>query len=200
MAKTRYDTAEEESMTRLTPEEKKILLQLACEAIRCGARFGVLPDIDLEQLTPALRQYGASFVTLEKDGQLQGCMGSIEPRQPLAEDVLHNAFAAAFYDPRFSPVREDELDRIETKISLISSLEPIEFSSEEELLQKIRPGIDGLLLEAGPRRGTFLPDVWEKLSDPREFLHHLKVKAGLFPDYWSDDIKIWRYTTEIIKE
>jgi len=185
---------------KLTPEEKELLLQLARGAIRYGARHGVPPEVRLDELPPALRQPGATFVTLEENGKLRGCIGSLEPRRPLAEDVVHNAFAAAFYDPRFPPVQEEEVDRLKIKISLLSPLEPIECASEEELLSKLRPGIDGLLIEAGPNRGTFLPEVWKQLPDPKAFLRQLKIKAGLLPDEWPEGIRVWRYTTSTIEE
>ncbi len=184
----------------LTPEERRRLIELAREAIRHGVRHGSPPPVDLASLPPALRQPRATFVTLEEDGQLRGCIGSLEARRPLAEDVVNNAFAAAFGDPRFPPVREDEIDRLKIHIAILSPLEAIRADSEAELLEKIRPGVDGLVIEEGALRGTFLPAVWRSIPDKKEFLRHLKVKAGLPPDYWSDTIKIYRYTTQVIEE
>jgi len=184
----------------LSGEERRRLLELARGAIRYGARHGRPPAVNLAGLPPALRQIRATFVTLERNGRLRGCIGSLEPLRPLAADVVHNAFAAAFRDPRFPPVGEDELDRLDIHISVLSPLEPVEFSSEEDLLARIRPGTDGLVLEEGPRRGTFLPAVWEQLPDKRAFLRHLKLKAGLAPDHWSDTIRVYRYTVETIEQ
>ncbi len=184
---------------QLSDEERRLLLELAREAIRHGVRHGAPPRIDLESLPPALRQPRATFVTLEDDGQLRGCIGSLEPRRPLAEDVVHNAFAAAFGDPRFLPVREDEVDRLKIHISVLSPLEEIKAGSEAELLEQIRPGVDGLVIAEGDLRGTFLPVVWQSLPDKKELLRHLRVKAGLPPDYWSDTMKIYRYTTQVIE-
>jgi len=183
----------------LAPQERKLLLQLARESIRHGSRHGRPPAVRLEELPPPLRQPRATFVTLEEHGQLRGCIGSLEARRPLAEDVIHNAFAAAFSDPRFPPVSEEEVEGLDIHISVLSPLEEIHFENEQDLLTKIRPGIDGLVLEDGPHRGTFLPAVWESLADKRAFLQHLKMKAGLPPDYWSENLRVWRYTAEVIE-
>ncbi len=183
----------------LTPEERRTLIALAREAIRYGVRHGSPPPVDLASLPAALRQPRATFVTLEEDGRLRGCIGSLEPRRPLAEDVVNNAFAAAFGDPRFPPVREDEVDRLKIYIAILSPLEEIRADSEAELLEKIRPGMDGLVIEEGALRGTFLPAVWRSIPDKKEFLRHLKAKAGLPPDYWSDTLRIYRYTTQVIE-
>ncbi len=184
---------------QLTQQERQLLLQLARESIRHGARHGNPPVVELHNLPPALKQIRATFVTLEELGQLRGCIGSLEARRPLAEDVVQNAFAAAFGDPRFPPVTEPEVDKLDIHISVLSPLEEMHFASEADLLRQIRPGIDGLVLEDGPYRGTFLPAVWESLPDKRDFLRHLKIKAGLPPDYWSNTLRVWRYTTEMIE-
>jgi AmmeMemoRadiSam system protein A len=114
----------------------------------------------------------------------------------LIVDVAENAFSAAFRDPRFTPVGPNELDDLTVHISVLSKPEPITFANEDELLQQLRPGIDGLILRDGRNRGTFLPSVWESLPQPGEFLTHLKTKAGLPPNHWSDAIEVERYTTE----
>ncbi|HHJ39677.1 MAG: hypothetical protein AXA67_00830 [Methylothermaceae bacteria B42] len=181
----------------LSPQHRQLLLELARESIRYGARHGRPAAVDLQQLPPPLQEQRATFVTLQENGQLRGCIGSLEPRRPLAEDVIYNAFAAAFQDPRFPPVTEDEVDNLDIHISVLSPLEEIQFISEQDLLSKIRPGIDGLVLEDGHHRGTFLPAVWESLPNPVDFLRHLKLKAGLPPDYWSNNLRMYRYTTEV---
>ncbi len=186
--------------TPLTPQEKAILLRLARESIRYGLESGKPLMLDISSLPESLQQTRASFVTLHKHGQLRGCIGSIIPTRPLALDVSHNAFAAAFEDPRFPPVQASELDDLDIEISILSMPEPIEFSSEEDLLEKIRPGIDGLILKEGPYSGTFLPSVWEQIPDKREFLRQLKRKAGLPADYWSPTIRVFRYTTDSFSE
>lgn len=140
----------------------------------------------------------ATFVTLEIGGQLRGCIGMLEAHRPLANDVAENAFSAAFRDPRFPPLSDVEFDDLEISISVLSPPEEMSFSSEKDLLDQIRPGIDGLILEEGFRKGTFLPSVWEQLSEKEAFLEHLKQKAGLPPGYWSDTLRVFRYTAEYI--
>lgn len=146
--------------------------------------------------TDWLQQPGACFVTLKQEGRLRGCIGSIHVHRTLGEDVCENARAAAFRDPRFPPLIKDELDRTSIEVSLLSPLEALDFSSEEELLAQIRPAIDGLVLEYQEHRGTFLPAVWESLPRPGDFLRQLKRKAGLETDFWSPEAKVWRFTVD----
>lgn len=183
----------------LAPAHHPVVLDLARESIRHGL-FHCRPlVVDLDGYAPELGQPRASFVTLELDSQLRGCIGSLEAHRPLAVDVAHNAFAAAFRDPRFPPVSESEFARLELHISLLTPAVPLVFDSEADLLARIVPGADGLIFADGPRRGTFLPAVWESLPDPVQFLEHLKMKAGLPRGYWSDTIRVWRYRTEVIE-
>jgi AmmeMemoRadiSam system protein A len=142
-----------------------------------------------------LQKKGACFVTLNRRGYLRGCIGSITAYRPLAEDVVANARAAAFGDPRFPPLEARELVGLSLEVSLLSDLELMVFDSEADLLQQIRPGEDGLLLEYGSHRGTFLPTVWGSLPDRQLFLNKLKAKAGLSEDIWSPEILVQRYTT-----
>lgn len=142
-----------------------------------------------------LDEQGACFVTLHKAGELRGCVGSMLAYRPLLEDIRSNAIAAAFSDPRFPQLEAWELADLTISVSLLSALEPLQFGSEEELLAQLRPGVDGLLLEYGRHRGTFLPAVWESLREPEIFLNKLKAKAGLREDFWSPDIDVKRYTT-----
>ncbi|MCQ2741343.1 MAG: AmmeMemoRadiSam system protein A, partial [Alphaproteobacteria bacterium] len=142
---------------------------------------------------------GASFVTLTKNGNLRGCIGSVVPSKGIAIDIADNTYAAALYDARFAPVTADELDDIDFTVSLLTNFEPVDFSSYEDLLTKIIPGTDGLLIEDGERSGLFLPAVWKLIPDPHNFLTELKVKAGLMPSYWSDTLKIFRFRTVEIK-
>jgi hypothetical protein len=184
----------------LEPAQRRILLALARESIEHGLREGRPIPVDLSGYPPVLAERRAAFVTLHDRGALRGCIGHLQAIQPLVLDVAENAFAAAFRDPRFPPLTEPELADLAIEISVLSPPEPLTFGSEEELLQMIEPGRDGLILEAGNARGTFLPTVWESLPQPRDFLRHLKQKAGLRPDYWSDDIRISRYRTESFSE
>ncbi len=181
----------------LTPLHKQQLLQLARDSIRKGL-CGETLAVQAADYPEPLRVLRATFVTLEVDGQLHGCIGTLEARRPLVEDVVGNAYSAAFHDTRFSALTWSEFERLDIHISLLSPPEPMQFSSEQDLLSQLRPHVDGLIIEEGHHRGTFLPSVWESLSTPREFLRHLKLKAGLNPDYWSGHIHIQRYTAEFI--
>ena len=180
----------------LCEEEHILLRNVAKEAIEYGLEHGRHMPVDTSRYPPPLRKPGASFVTLKKRGELRGCIGSLEAYQPLVEDIAHNAYAAAFNDPRFPRVNESELTELEIHLSVLTPAEPMEFTSQADLLQQIQPGIDGLVLEDGRHRGTFLPAVWEQLPNAEQFLQHLKLKAGLPADYWSDSIKVSRYRTE----
>jgi AmmeMemoRadiSam system protein A len=149
---------------------------------------------------PALHQPGATFVTLTQHGQLRGCIGSLEARRPLDQDVRANAKAAAFRDPRFMPLTEDELDTTRVEVSLLTPAAAMTFANEDDAVRQLRPGIDGVILESGLHRGTFLPQVWESLPEPRLFMAHLKQKAGLPASFWSNDVKISRYEVKKWKE
>lgn len=172
------------------------LLRVARESIAHGLRHGRPLLTDADYYPPALRVPRASFVTLEIDGELRGCIGTLEAHRPLLEDVAANAFNAAFRDPRFPPLHTEELPRLDIHISVLSAPEPLEFDNEGDLIAQLRPGADGLILSAPGHRGTFLPSVWDALPRPEEFLRQLKRKAGLPADYWSADIAVERYTAE----
>jgi len=150
-------------------------------------------------LSDELMEDRATFVTLTLDGNLRGCIGMLEACRPLAEDVAENAVAAAFHDPRFPPLSRDEFDDLKISISVLSPPEEMSFSSEADLLSQIRPGIDGLILQEGFQKGTFLPSVWEELPETEMFFEHLKLKAGLPAGYWSDTLRVFRYTAEYIQ-
>lgn len=149
---------------------------------------------------PWLRTPGACFITLTHDAKLRGCIGTLRPHRPLLEDVKANAVAAAFRDPRFKPLSAIEFDAIEVELSLLSPLEPLAFSDEQDALARLRPGIDGLVFEYGYHSSTFLPQVWEDLQKPVEFMAHLKYKAGLPPDFWDREVKLMRYTVSKWRE
>lgn len=182
----------------LNKENQQRLLDLAKNSIRQGLQTGLPIKIDLTDYPRELTELRATFVTLEISHQLRGCIGMLEAVRPLAEDIAENAYSAAFKDPRFPPVEADELDNLDIHLSILTPAEPVTFASEQDLLAQLRPGIDGLILEEGRRRGTFLPSVWEQLPEPEQFLRHLKQKAGLPADYWSKNIRIYRYQAEII--
>jgi AmmeMemoRadiSam system protein A len=178
------------------PEERERLLELARYAITYSQTHGDGPSIRADDYPAKLGEVRACFVTLHLRGELRGCIGNIEAMQPLAVEVAGRARATAYHDPRFDPVRREELDQLEISISVLSAPESFSVASEEELLSTLRPGIDGLILQEVTSRGVFLPAVWEQLPDPREFVEHLKVKAGLGEKYWSNSIQLWRFATE----
>jgi AmmeMemoRadiSam system protein A len=181
-------------MRPLTDEQGAHLVQIARDAIAIGLGVrGVTLDPPDPLAEAWLLQPAATFVTLHQLGQLHGCIGSIEPRRSLFEDVRHNATAAAFLDPRALPLRARDLAELEVEVSLLGPLEPISFTSEADALSQLEPHVDGVVLAYGDRRATFLPQVWESLPDPAEFLAHLKAKAGLPPDFWDSGIKLSRY-------
>jgi AmmeMemoRadiSam system protein A len=184
--------------TSLTKDQQQQLLTLAKSSIQHGLATGKPLAVNLTDFPTELTEYRASFVTLQKHQQLRGCIGMLAAVRPLVEDIAENAFSAAFRDPRFPPLTADEFNELEIHLSLLTPAEPITFSSEQDLLNQIQPDIDGLILQEGSLRGTFLPSVWEQLPEPKQFLRHLKQKAGLPPDYWSETIKVYRYHTEII--
>ena len=186
----------------LNNEDRKTLLQVAKQAIEYGLETGGRHRflVDPTKYNKTLQQPRATFVTLNINNELRGCIGTLEAHQPLIADVAHNAHSAAFSDPRFPPLSREEFADIHIHISILSPAVPMIFDSEEDLLQQIQPGIDGLVLQDNYHRGTFLPSVWESLPEPAQFLSHLKRKAGLPADYWSDALQISRYTTESFGE
>jgi AmmeMemoRadiSam system protein A len=147
-----------------------------------------------------LNQPGAAFVTLTLNGQLRGCIGSLSAWRSLHEDVEANARAAAFNDPRFPPLTEAELAHVRVEISLLSVPEPMTFTDEADAVRQLRPRVDGAILTWRNRRGTFLPQVWDQLPVPTQFMANLKRKAGLEADFWAPDIQLARYTVEKFKE
>lgn len=180
----------------LDSKQREQLLGIACDSISHGLASGKALDVDPATMHATLMHAGASFVTLHLNRQLRGCIGSLEAHRPLAIDVAENAWAAAFRDPRFPALQRHERDALDVEISVLGQPERLAFDSEQDLIERIRPGIDGLILKQGARRGTFLPSVWKSLPQAAAFVQQLKRKAGLPVDYWSDDIEMWRYTTE----
>ena len=180
-------------------DKGKILLQLARQSIAKALGLPVDEPDKYDQLD-WLQKDAACFVTLTQGGQLRGCIGSLEAHRSLLSDVKNNAVSAALNDPRFSPLTAGELDKTEIEISLLSPQQEIHFNSEQDALNQLLPDVDGVVFEAEGRRSTFLPQVWETLQEAREFLSHLKLKAGLSENYWSDQVKLHRYTVKKWKE
>ena len=176
------------------PEDRgPVLLRLARAAVAeaLGLPTAPAPPDPLWLSAP-----GATFVTLRSAGRLRGCVGSVRARRTLGDDVRANARAAAFHDPRFPPLAAAEWDGLAFEVSLLSSPEPLAAASEEAVLAALRPFEDGVILEEGMARATFLPQVWESLATPPEFLTELKRKAGLPAGHWSAEVRVWRYAVE----
>lgn len=184
----------------LAGDDARALLEVARGAVERGLDAGRPWLPEPRGFAAALRRPGASFVTLHVDGALHGCVGSLEAHRALVVDVASHAWSAAFRDPRFAPLQAEELAGLAVHVSVLAPPEPLEVASEEELLARLRPGVDGLILENGPHRGTFLPQVWESLPEPRDFLRELKRKAGLSRDHWSREMHVRRYTVQCIPE
>ena len=191
---------EPEAPTSVSGQDAAALLAIARASIQHGLDVGEPLPVSLDEVPEALSRPGASFVTLQLGGALRGCIGSFEAYRPLAADVAHNAYAAAFRDPRFPPLSPSELAELELHLSLLGAPVPLAVSSENELLAALRPGVDGLILEDGGRRGLFLPQVWEQLPEPAGFVVHLKRKAGLPDDHWSSGMRCWRFVVEDVAE
>ena len=158
------------------------------------------PYGEINEDFPWLHEKGASFVTLTQNEQLRGCIGTLEAHRSLIIDVKANAHAAAFCDPRFSPLTEAELDVTQIEVSLLSAMQAMAFASERDALAQLQPGIDGIVFEFDRYRSTFLPQVWEQLPDAALFMAHLKHKAGLTPEFWDNEVKLYRYTVSKWKE
>ncbi len=183
-------------MSTLAPAQRAELHEIARASIELALREGRLVPYAGEVRDPELNRPSASFVTLRVGEDLRGCCGTIEPSRPLGEDVWNNAWASAFADPRFPPLTRDEWPETNLQISVLSAPERLDVRSEAELLELLRPDRDGLILQYGSRRSTFLPAVWEQLPEPARFVRHLKMKAGWPADFWPPDMEAWRYTTD----
>jgi AmmeMemoRadiSam system protein A len=183
-------------VSALVPADGARLLAIAQASLAHGLRHGSALPLDAAAESPPLRALGASFVTLRTVGrELRGCIGTLEPVRPVAADVAENAYGAAFRDPRFPPLGPREAGALQLSVSLLGAPVRLAAASEAELLAQLQPGRDGLILALGARRATFLPEVWDALPAPAEFLEALKRKAGLPPGFWSDRIETFRYET-----
>jgi AmmeMemoRadiSam system protein A len=185
----------------LTDTDRLFLLSLARQSIENCANGKSLPTVDLDALSPLLREQGASFVTLTYQGYLRGCVGALEPYQSLAEDVREHAIAAAFQDYRFPPIQAKEINEIKIEISYLTRPKTLHYENPTELLELLRPNIDGVVVRDGMRRATFLPQVWEKIPDPEEFLEQLCLKMGAPDDLWRRrKLEVFTYQVEEFHE
>lgn len=182
--------------TSLSMEHGKTLLPIA----RAAISVALGRTLEVAEDAVWLQEMGACFVTLTQGGQLRGCIGTLEARRTLLADVKSNAVAAALQDTRFSALTVTELDQTDIEVSLLSAMQPMRFDTEAQALAQLQPGIDGVLLEFGRYRSTFLPQVWEQLPTTTEFIAHLKYKAGLPPDFWAEGMRLQRYTVRKWKE
>ena len=171
-------------------EQGNVLLPIARAAISRVLNVPYMAD----ESAPWLAEHGACFVTLTQDGELRGCIGSLQAHRSLLEDVKSNAVSAALGDPRFTPLCMEELDITTVEISLLSTTLAMEVRDEADALAQLRPNVDGIVFEYGRYRSTFLPQVWESLAQPREFLAMLRRKAGLPDDFWAEGVKLSRYS------
>jgi AmmeMemoRadiSam system protein A len=179
------------STSPFPPDAGQVLLPLARSAIAFELKLG--PQGAGEE--PSwLRQQGASFITLKRERKLRGCIGTLRAHRTLADDVRANAVGAAFRDPRFTPLTAAEFADTAVEISVLSPLERMSFSDEADALRQLRAGTDGVVFEYGRHTSTFLPQVWEDIGEPPNFLAHLKYKAGLPPDFWDKEVRLSRYT------
>jgi AmmeMemoRadiSam system protein A len=191
----------EETGSTLSAEERTALLRLARQAVELAAAGKPGPALRLEDLADALRAPHATFVTLTSRGDLRGCIGALQASLPLAEDVVVHARAAATEDFRFYPVRPEETPSIEIEISILSDPAPLEYGDADDLIARLRPGIDGVILSSGPHRATFLPQVWEKVPQPHQFLDLLCEKAGLPRRAWrTGHLDVSTYQVESFQE
>lgn len=164
-------------------------------SIRYGLSKGKPPAVDVKSFTPDLQPKRATFITLKKNNALRGCIGTVTAHRPFVQDLVENAYAAAFRDHRFPPLQEEEADAITISISLLGKPVRMQFADEADFRTQLRPGIDGIILRDGDKSGLFLPQVWEDLPDPKTFLSHLKRKAGMAEDYWTRTLEAWRFTS-----
>ncbi|MFO1426547.1 MAG: AmmeMemoRadiSam system protein A [Steroidobacteraceae bacterium] len=181
---------------RLDATQRSALIAIGYESIERGLRRGQFAPWPGPPSVAGLEVPAATFTTLHCDGELRGCCGALEARRPLAEDVWCHAWLSAFADSRFLPLAQHEFAALELQVSVLGPLVPLAAASERELLAALRPNEDGLVIQAGASRATFLPAVWEQLPDPVEFLRHLKIKAGWTAGDWPAGVRAFRYTTE----
>ena len=186
---------ETENLENFSRLYKEHLLQIAQISLEKAVKYGKHYSPSRRSFPEDIFDKGAVFVTLKKNGELRGCIGSILPTMSVAQNIADNAYAAALSDKRFLPVEEKELPEITYSIALLTNFEKVEYKSEQDVLNKIKAGIDGLVIRDGDRQGVFLPAVWKELPDKNNFFKHLKIKAGMNPNYWNNRINVYRFRT-----
>lgn len=193
---TRPDSALADS--ELAASHGETLCRVAADALRYGLEHNAAPILRAADFAAPLRAPRASFVTIEENGELRGCIGSVAARRPLVEDVAGNAYGAGFRDPRFPPLNQKALDRLSVGISILGPFETLTCTSEDDLFRQARVGVDGFVISAEGHRSLFLPQVWDTLRTPRAFFDTLREKAGLPRRYWSPQLHIERFTVTSI--
>jgi AmmeMemoRadiSam system protein A len=187
--------------TRLTEDEGKHLLMVARNTIRNRLDNIEEPQIDWKDLPEKFQERLGTFVTITTGGNLRGCIGHIIPREALIEGIRENAINAAFRDPRFPPLTKDEFDNIEIEVSILTVPQELSYADATDLLKKLRPGVDGVIIKMGFHEATFLPQVWDQLPDKEEFLSHLCLKAGLSYDSWrKGKLQVSTYQVQAFEE
>jgi len=177
------------------------LLELARESIKYFLNTGKRLEIPKEKVPENFQKEGAVFVTLTFAGKLRGCIGHLKPFQPIYQDVIHNSINSAFFDPRFLPLSEEEFKKIKIEISILSQLKKLEYENSENLLDFLRKQKPGLVIKRGSREATFLPQVWEELKNPEQFLNHLCFKAGFPADEWrKGNLEIFYYNCLVVSD
>ena len=197
--KAPIEYAPPDSDRAMLEKEGARIFRAAAQAIGYSIKNGKPPKVDVTSFPKELQEKRATFVTINKNGQLRGCIGTIQAHQPLIADVVGNAFKAAMKDPRFPPVQEDEAASLELSISLLSPFSPMSFADEADFMRQVRPKIDGLIISDLGKRSVFLPQVWESIPTTQEFVSQLKQKAGLAANHWSDTFEAWRFTAISLK-
>ncbi len=183
----------------LTHQEQSLLLELSKQSIDYGVVYGKPMELDSSIYSKRLRREQATFVTIELNNSLRGCIGQLRPIQPLVNDIVANSFSAAFKDPRFSAVTKNEAKNLNITLSLLNEPKELDFEGKENLFQRINIGSDGVIINDLGKTGVFLPVVWEMFPDPEEFFKKLKEKAGIPSNKWSSTLKVLTFSVDIIK-
>ncbi|MBW1914858.1 MAG: AmmeMemoRadiSam system protein A [Deltaproteobacteria bacterium] len=188
-------------LDRLSDQEGIFLLSLARNTIEKELFHTTDTDLDNSHVSPKMNEKRGTFVTLTTNKNLRGCIGNIIPHEPLIKGIRHNAINAAFHDPRFRPLSKNEWENVKIEVSILTEPKELSYSDVDDLLEKLRPEIDGVIIKKGLRQSTFLPQVWEQLPDKKEFLTHLCLKAGLDKDAWkSVDLNVSIYQVQAFDE
>ena len=187
-------------MLPISQDDEIKLLSIAHESVNFGLKYGESLKVDKQKYSATLQTNCGTFTTLRSDGELRGCCGSIEAILPLISAVTYSAYRSAFQDSRFPPLQSSELKGLTISISILSPTEELQFENEEDVMNQINPGVDGLVIEYMDLKGTLLPSVWESIPDKYQFFSMVKQKAGLPEEFWSEDIRVLRYTTHTIAE